>query len=66
MELRKQTITLYLKLNPSELPNLRPIARDVTAIGHYGTGDLEVAIQSDKDLETAKPLIETAYRRVGG
>ena len=66
MELRKQTITLYLKLNPSELPNLPPIARDVTAIGHYGTGDLEVTIQSDEDLETAKPLIEAAYRHVGG
>ena len=66
MELREQAVTLYLKLSPKELPSLPPIARDVTSIGHYGTGDLEITVGSDKDIETANPLIEAAYRRVGG
>jgi predicted transport protein len=39
---------------------------DVSKIGHFGTGDSEVTIHSAADFETAKPLIEKAYRRVGG
>jgi predicted transport protein len=42
------------------------LARDVSQIGHAGTGDAEVSIESQADLETAKPLIEKAYRQVGG
>lgn len=35
--------------------------RDVRKIGHYGTGDLEITIRSDEDLERAKPLILESY-----
>jgi predicted transport protein len=33
----------------------------VREIGHFGTGDLEVRIDSLDDLERAKPLIERSY-----
>jgi predicted transport protein len=29
--------------------------------GHYGTGDLEIRIRTDADLERAKPLITKSY-----
>lgn len=35
--------------------------RDVRNIGHFGTGDLELTIGSDDDLERAKPLIVKSY-----
>lgn len=35
--------------------------RDVRNIGHFGTGDLEITISSDDDLERAKPLIVRSY-----
>lgn len=35
--------------------------RDVRNIGHFGTGDLEITIRSDADLERAKPLIVKSY-----
>jgi predicted transport protein len=35
-------------------------------LGHVGTGDTEVSIESEEDFETARPLIEKAYRQVGG
>ncbi len=35
--------------------------RDVCEIGHFGTGDLELRIDSVEDLERAKPLIEKSY-----
>jgi predicted transport protein len=66
MEAQKQRILLYLKLDPKSISDPPPIVRDVSKIGHYGTGDTEVTIRSDEDVETAKPLIEQAYRRLGG
>jgi predicted transport protein len=66
MEIQKQQILLYLKLDPKTIPNPPPIVRDVSNIGHFGTGDTEVTIRSEADLLTAKPLIEQAYRQVGG
>lgn len=36
-------------------------SRDVTGIGHWGTGDVEVSLKNDNDLEKVKPLIERAY-----
>jgi predicted transport protein len=59
-------LTLFLKLNPKEVPNPPKIARDVSRIGHYGTGDFEMTLKTEQDLEVAKPFIEMAYRKVGG
>jgi hypothetical protein len=33
----------------------------VKNIGHFGTGDLEITMVSQDDLERAKPLILTSY-----
>lgn len=41
-------------------------ARDVSNIGHYGTGKFELVIKEDAELQLAKTLIEQAYRNVGG
>ena len=35
--------------------------RDVRKIGHYGTGDLEIVIDSDDAFERAKPLLIRSY-----
>jgi predicted transport protein len=66
MELHRQKLILFLKLNPKEIGGPAGISRDVTNIGHFGTGDLEVTIKNVADFETAKPFIEKAYQRVGG
>lgn len=66
LETNKQKVTLYLKLNPREIQNPPKMTRDVSNIGHYGTGDFEVTLRTEQDLEVAKPFIEMAYRRVGG
>lgn len=66
METFKKQIALYLKLNPQEVVGPEKISRDVSNIGHFGTGDLEVVIKSQADLEAAKPFVEMAYRKVGG
>lgn len=52
---------LYLKLDPATVPMEPGFSRDVTRIGHRPTGNLELTIASDEDLERAKPLIRLAY-----
>lgn len=65
MEIQKQQVLLYLKLDPSKLSPMPTNARDVTNIGHFGTGDLELTIKSEADLPVARGLIGSAYREVG-
>ena len=65
MEIQAQKITLFLKLAPKDLGPIPAIARDVTDIGHWGTGNLEIIVRTIDDLETAKKYIEMAYQRIG-
>lgn len=66
MEVKTQKVILYLKLKPKELKGLPKNARDVSEIGHYGTGDLELTVNSAEGFEVAKEYITLAYRKVGG
>jgi len=66
MEVQQQKVYLYLKLDPKKFKGPEGISRDVTAIGHFGTGDLEVTLKSLQDLEAARPFLKKAYEAVGG
>jgi predicted transport protein len=63
LEIHPQTgkILLYLKVKPDSITLEQGFTRDVTHIGHYGTGDLEVTISNGEDIERAKRLINMAY-----
>ena len=65
MEIHKAKVLLYVKLDPKTLDSPKN-ARDVTNIGHYGTGNLELSVKNQSDLEIVKPLLEQAYQKVGG
>jgi predicted transport protein len=55
-----QKLLVYVKA-VLERVELEPgFTRDVSKIGHFGTGNLEIIIDSD-DLERAKPLILASY-----
>lgn len=56
----KDIMKLYLRLDPEKI-EIPEIGRDVSDVGHYGTGDLELEISKEEDLETAKPFIEKSY-----
>ncbi len=66
MEPQKEKVLLFVKLDPKKVDLPRKIARDVTGIGHFGTGDLELSVRTQDDLEKVKPVLERAYQRVGG
>ena len=65
MEIHKAKVLLYVKLDPKTIDSPKN-ARDVTNIGHYGTGNLELSVKNQSDLEIVKPLLEQAYQKVGG
>ncbi|WP_321199031.1 DUF5655 domain-containing protein [Bacillus nitratireducens] len=54
-------ILLYLKVDPAHVELQIGFTRDVSNIGHYGTGDLEITITSEEDIEKAKNLINMSY-----
>lgn len=55
-------VRLWMRLAPATVALEEGFTRDVTKIGHWGTGDLEVVIRTAADLEKAKGLIERCYR----
>ncbi|MCL4512166.1 MAG: DUF5655 domain-containing protein [Bacteroidetes bacterium] len=65
VEVKKNRVTLFLKLDPKEI-SIPPNGRDVTDIGHYGTGDLELNIKDKTELEDAYKHIKMAFDRIGG
>jgi predicted transport protein len=58
---RKKEIFIFLKVDYNSIENPTKNMRDVSNIGHYGTGDTEIIIKSIEDLEAIKHLIEESY-----
>jgi predicted transport protein len=61
VEIRKDKVMLYLKVDPESIQLEVGFSRDVRNIGHWGTGDLELSIRSQEDFEKAKPLLIRSY-----
>lgn len=55
-------IVAFVKVDPGAVDLQQGFTRDVRGIGHYGTGDLEIVIDGDEDLERAKPLLIRSYQ----
>ena len=54
-------LILHLKLEPKTFPFEKGFSRDVSKKGHYGTGNVELRLQSGADFEKAKPFLRQAY-----
>lgn len=61
VEIFKDKLLLHIRLDAKTVTYENGFSRDVTGIGHWGTGDVEVSLKNDNDLEKVKPLIERAY-----
>jgi predicted transport protein len=64
VEVHPQTgaLLVYLKVDAAAIDMQAGFSRDVSKIGHFGTGDLELTIRSPEDLVRAEPLIRTSYQ----
>ncbi|MBT3267059.1 DUF91 domain-containing protein [Candidatus Poribacteria bacterium] len=54
-------LVVNVKLDPDDVDLQDGFTRDVREIGHYGTGDLEITIRSDVDLDRAQSLLVLSY-----
>ena len=54
-------ILMYVKVDPTKIALESGFTRDVSQLGHYGTGDLEITLSKPEDLEKAKALIQQSY-----
>ena len=62
VEVRTKSILVYLRLNPSDVELCEGFCRDVTNIGHWGTGDVELTIKNEADFIKSKEYILKAYQ----
>jgi predicted transport protein len=54
-------ILVYLKPDPNAVELIPGFTRDVTGLGHHGTGDLELQLRKEQDLERARDLFRLSY-----
>jgi len=54
-------LLLTLKLDPGTVTFEEGFSRDVSQVGHWGTGDVELCIRTPADLKRAEPLLERCY-----
>ncbi|MER7540399.1 DUF5655 domain-containing protein [Streptomyces sp. NPDC097704] len=54
-------LLVYLKADPKQVDLVPGFTRDVTGLGHHGTGDLEVQLRTERDLERAQELFRASY-----
>jgi predicted transport protein len=54
-------ILVFVKIDPTSIQLEPGFTRDVSKVGHFGTGDLEITLTKPEDLERAMPLIKRSY-----
>ena len=54
-------ILVFVKVDPASVPLEPGFTRDVSNVGHYGTGDLEITLSNFEDLQRAMPLLKRSY-----
>lgn len=54
-------VTLWLKLAPATVELEPGFSKDVTNLGHWGSGDLEVEVRTIEDVEKVKPLLKRSF-----
>lgn len=61
VHLQKSGLRIWLKLDYSHLENPPDYVRDVSNIGHWGVGDVEIGIDSLEKLQISKFLIRQSF-----
>ena len=64
IEAKRKKLLIFLSLDPVDfLGNPVLNSRDVSNIGHFGTGDVEVQVTSSEDVRQVLELIERAHSK---
>ncbi|MGP3756872.1 DUF5655 domain-containing protein [Streptomyces sp. IBSNAI001] len=58
---QRSKVLVYLKVDPKDADLVPGFTRDVSELGHHGTGDLEVQLRTPRDVERARDLFRASY-----
>ncbi|MER6504315.1 DUF5655 domain-containing protein [Streptomyces sp. NPDC001455] len=58
---QRSKLLVYLKVDPKDVDLVPGFTRDVSRLGHHGTGDLEVQLRTPRDVERAQALFRASY-----
>ncbi|GAA2442281.1 DUF5655 domain-containing protein [Streptomyces pulveraceus] len=58
---QRSKLLVYLKVDPKDVDLVPGFTRDVSGLGHHGTGDLEVQLRTPRDVERALDLFRASY-----
>ncbi|MFC5031338.1 DUF91 domain-containing protein [Streptomyces sp. So13.3] len=58
---QRSKLLVYLKVDPKRVDLAPGFTRDVSGLGHHGTGDLEVQLRTTRDVERAQDLFRASY-----
>ncbi|MEU6450696.1 DUF5655 domain-containing protein [Streptomyces sp. NPDC046979] len=58
---QRTKLLVYLKVDPKAVDLVPGFTRDVSGLGHHGTGDLEVQLRTPRDVERARDLFRASY-----
>jgi predicted transport protein len=61
VHIQKSGLRIWLKLNYSRLENPPDYVRDVSNIGHWGVGDVEIGIDNLEKIQIAKSFIKQSF-----
>ena len=60
---QKETILVTVQVNLDKVKLGTEFSRPLSGIGHEGTGNVEITLSTDTDLERARPLIQKSYEQ---
>ncbi|UTR83358.1 MULTISPECIES: DUF5655 domain-containing protein [Streptomyces] len=58
---QRTKLLVYLKVDPADVGLVPGFTRDVSGLGHHGTGDLEVQLRTSRDVERAQDLFRASF-----
>jgi predicted transport protein len=63
VRLQAKAIQVWLDISPADLDDPYHLVRDVSKIGHYGTGNSEIRLSEPSEVERVMNLIEQSFRQ---
>lgn len=62
ISIQRNQLIIYINMKKGELDDPKNLMRDVSEIGHWSTGDYDLRVSDDKDLEYIMSLAKQAIR----
>lgn len=59
----KNSLKIWINLKKGKLDDPKQLAKDVSELGHWGNGDYQIQIDSDKNLEYIMSLVKQAIKQ---